>query len=153
MLAGLAGAVPATSKWPTAPEASTMERVVTHNQKMHKAYLRTRQSLCAQLAAIRSYPSRPLCVCCQPAKPYAGYFKPNSSENWHGSIQQLQLSGFPPDAGPLAATAAAGVATVGAVPWVTNFNVPLYTEDMAAAKAVARAVSTKGGGLPGVEVR
>jgi hypothetical protein len=59
---------------------------------------------------------------------------------------------YPPDAGPYAATAAAGVVTIGAVPWVTNFNVPLYTEDMAAAKAIARAVSAKGGGLPGVEV-
>lgn len=43
--------------------------------------------------------------------------------------------------------------TIGAVPWVTNYNVPLHTDDMAAAKAVARAVSSKGGGLPGVEVR
>jgi hypothetical protein len=129
-----------------------VERVVTRNHKMHKAYQRIRQSLCARLAKIRSHPSMPLCVCCPRAKPYAGYFKPNSSENWHGSMQQLQLSGFPPDAGPLAATAAAGVVTVGAVPWVTNYNVPLHTDDMAAARAVARAVSTKGGGLPGVEV-
>lgn len=77
----------------------------------------------------------------------------SNSESWSGSISQLQLSEFPPDAGPHTATAAAGVVTVGAVPWVTNFNVPLYTEETAAAKAIARAVSTKGGGLPGVEVR
>jgi glutamate formiminotransferase len=51
------------------------------------------------------------------------------------------------------AKAAAGVVTLGAVPWVTNFNIPLFTDDMAAAKAVAKAVSAKGGGLPGVEVR
>jgi len=93
-----------------------------------------------------------------------GYFKPSgnittpasshhsSSEAWCGGIKELQLSAYPPDAGPLTASAAAGVVTVGAVPWVTNFNVPLYTDDMAAARAVARAVSTRGGGLPGVEV-
>lgn len=94
----------------------------------------------------------------------AGYFKPTtasssdgssdgSREGWCGSISQMQLSAYPPDAGPAAATPAAGVVTIGAVPWVTNYNVPLHTEDMAAAKAVARAVSSKGGGLPGVEVR
>lgn len=85
---------------------------------------------------------------------HAGYFKPtSSSSSWSGSISQLQLGDhYPPDAGPHTATAAAGVVTVGAVPWVTNFNIPLYTQDMAAAKAVARALSTKGGGLPGVEV-
>jgi hypothetical protein len=75
------------------------------------------------------------------------------SESWQGSIRDLDLSGFPPDAGPYAAKAAAGVVTLGAVPWVTNFNIPVFTDDMAAAKAVAKAVSTKGGGLPGVEVR
>jgi hypothetical protein len=95
----------------------------------------------------------------------AGYFKPTttsssssgggdgSSEGWCGSVSQLQLSAYPPDAGPVTATPAEGVVTIGAVPWVTNYNVPLHTGDMAAAKAVARAVSSKGGGLPGVEVR
>eukprot|EP00775_Hariotina_reticulata_P009143 gene9143-9311_t len=52
----------------------------------------------------------------------------------------------------LEASAAAGVVTVGAVPWVVNYNVPLYTDDMAAARRVARAVSARGGGLAGVEV-
>lgn len=85
----------------------------------------------------------------------AGYFKPSSStsESWQGSIRDFDLSEYPPDAGPHVAKAAAGVVTLGAVPWVTNFNIPLFTDDMAAAKAVAKAVSAKGGGLPGVEVR
>lgn len=93
---------------------------------------------------------------------FAGYFKPSreaaaagsevDGTSWTGSISQPQLLAYPPDAGPYAATEAAGIVTVGAVPWVTNFNIPLYTNDMAAAKAVARGVATKGGGLPGVEV-
>lgn len=44
-----------------------------------------------------------------------------------------------------------GVAAVGASPWVTNLNVPLATGDLAAARHIARAVSTRGGGLPHVE--
>lgn len=75
-----------------------------------------------------------------------------SDSLWAGTIQQIDLSSHPPDAGPLVVPAAAGVVTIGAVPWVMNFNVPLYTDDLAAAKAIARAVSTRGGGLPGVEV-
>lgn len=42
--------------------------------------------------------------------------------------------------------------TIGAVPWVVNYNVPLHTDDMTAARAVAMAVSTRGGGPAGVQV-
>lgn len=103
-------------------------------------------------------------VCCA----LAGYFKANSSSSsgssgcgckssskpadWAGSLPEQQLSHYPPDAGPSSAPPAAGVVTLGAVPWVVNFNVPLFTADRAAAAAVARAVSTRGGGLKGVEV-
>ncbi|WIA12498.1 hypothetical protein OEZ85_012531 [Tetradesmus obliquus] len=96
-----------------------------------------------------------------------GYFKANSSSSsgssgcgckssskpadWAGSLPEQQLSHYPPDAGPSSAPPAAGVVTLGAVPWVVNFNVPLFTADRAAAAAVARAVSTRGGGLKGVE--
>lgn len=45
-----------------------------------------------------------------------------------------------------------GVATIGAVPFIINYNVPLETSDLQAAKAIAKAVSERGGGLRGVEV-
>jgi glutamate formiminotransferase len=85
----------------------------------------------------------------------AGYFKSSSNSkqaDWAGSLPEQQLSHYPPDAAPISAPPAAGVVTLGAVPWVVNFNVPLFTADRAAAAAVARAVSTRGGGLQGVEV-
>jgi glutamate formiminotransferase len=40
---------------------------------------------------------------------------------------------------------------VGAGSWITNYNVLLLDSDMAAARAVARAVSERGGGLPGLQ--
>ena len=64
----------------------------------------------------------------------------------------LDLSYCPPDMGPHQAQPRSGVVTIGAVPWIINYNVPLATSDMAAARRVARAVSERGGGLPGVEV-
>lgn len=88
--------------------------------------------------------------------------EPSSSSNgrssscqgdWAGGLDVQYFASFPPDAGPLAAPPAAGIVTVGAVPWVVNYNVPLCTDDMSAARAVARAVSTRGGGPPGVQVR
>jgi glutamate formiminotransferase len=58
----------------------------------------------------------------------------------------------PPEYGPRHPPPAAGVALVGATPWVVNLNVPLATGDLSVARAAARAVSTRGGGpLPGVE--
>lgn len=97
-----------------------------------------------------------------------GYFGANAGGGraWAGAAigGGGDLSGCPPDLGPSAATASAGVATVGAVPWVVNFNVPLSgggsgsgsgsggsSIDLAAARRVARAVSERGGGLAGVE--
>jgi glutamate formiminotransferase len=86
----------------------------------------------------------------------AGYFQPTAaadgSVGWMGGTQQADLAAYPPDLGPATASAAAGVVTVGAVPWVVNYNVPLYTDDMAAARRVAKVVSARGGGLAGVEV-
>jgi hypothetical protein len=63
-----------------------------------------------------------------------------------GSLQQL-----PPDYGPPPAQSPHGVCTLGAVPPVLNYNVRLHCADGAVVRRVARAVSTRGGGLPGVE--
>lgn len=58
----------------------------------------------------------------------------------------------PPEYGPKHPSPAAGVALIGATPWVVNLNVPLKTGDLSVARAIARRVSTRGGGpLPGVE--
>ena len=72
---------------------------------------------------------------------------------WQGALAIADLSSFLPDAGPVSASARAGVIAIGATPWVVNFNVPVTGGDLAVAKEVARAVSTRGGGLPAVEVR
>lgn len=58
----------------------------------------------------------------------------------------------PPDAGPPTPHPRHGVAVIGATPWVVNVNVPLATGDVAAARAIARRISTRGGGpLPALE--
>ena len=56
-----------------------------------------------------------------------------------------------PDFGPTTLDPRHGFAAVGAVPWVVNYNVLLHTEDMQACRSIAKAISTKGGGLPSVE--
>ena len=56
-----------------------------------------------------------------------------------------------PDFGPAAVHPQWGIATVGAVPWVVNYNALLDTDAMDVARQIARAVSTRGGGLPCVE--
>jgi hypothetical protein len=84
-----------------------------------------------------------------------GYFGSTDagSNSWRGALAAgADLSLYPPDAGPLAADPRRGVITVGAVPWIVNFNVPIRTDDVAAARRVARAVGERGGGLAGVEV-
>lgn len=67
---------------------------------------------------------------------------------WSGPLVSMKLH---PDYGPSTPQEAAGVACVGAVPWVVNYNVLLATRDLAAATRIAKAVSTRGGGLPAVE--
>ncbi|EEE64992.1 hypothetical protein OsJ_19912 [Oryza sativa Japonica Group] len=44
-----------------------------------------------------------------------------------------------------------GVVVVGATGWVDNYNVPVRTGDVEAARRIARAVSERGGGLPSVQ--
>ena len=87
-----------------------------------------------------------------------GYFKPNLTspdmqlKQWLGSEpSSSSLSHFPPDMGQLTADEITGVVTIGAVPLILNYNVPLLGSDMTIARLVARSVSERGGGLRGVE--
>jgi glutamate formiminotransferase len=59
--------------------------------------------------------------------------------------------GFQPDYGPREVDPAAGVACIGATPWVTNLNVPLETGDVGVGRRIARRLSARGGGLAHVE--
>jgi len=57
-----------------------------------------------------------------------GYFRANGANSggmaWQGAISQLDLSTYPPDVGPAAADPAAGVVTLGAVPWGRQLQRP-----------------------------
>lgn len=99
-----------------------------------------------------------------------GYFKGAAAGSWQGSLQAapggtaatvaagseggtadtvpLPLA---PCFGPRAAPARSGLCCIGASPWIVNYNVLLHTQDMAAARALAHAVTERGGGLPAVQ--
>ncbi|GJN29857.1 hypothetical protein PR202_gb18118 [Eleusine coracana subsp. coracana] len=80
-----------------------------------------------------------------------GYFTPTSPGNqWQGASDALSLP-VAPDAGPGTPSRSKGVVVVGATAWVDNYNVPLHTSDVEAAKRIARAVSERGGGLRSVQ--
>jgi glutamate formiminotransferase len=80
-----------------------------------------------------------------------GYFTPTSpgGDQWRGaSDAPLPVA---PDAGPRTASRSKGVVVVGATAWVDNYNVPVRTADVDAARRIARAVSERGGGLASVQ--
>ncbi|KAF8775765.1 hypothetical protein HU200_004146 [Digitaria exilis] len=80
-----------------------------------------------------------------------GYFTPNSpGEQWQGSPDTSSLP-IAPDAGPTTPSRSKGVVAIGATAWVDNYNVPVHTADVVAAKRIARAVSERGGGLSAVQ--
>ncbi|KAL5231515.1 hypothetical protein ABZP36_030291 [Zizania latifolia] len=80
-----------------------------------------------------------------------GYFKPNSSgDQWRGAPEEDTLP-VTPDAGPERSPRSKGVVVVGATDWVDNYNVPVYTGDVDAARRIARVVSERGGGLRSVQ--
>ncbi|CAN6179672.1 unnamed protein product [Urochloa humidicola] len=80
-----------------------------------------------------------------------GYFTPNSpGEQWRGAPDTPSLP-VAPDAGPTAPSRSKGVVAIGATSWVDNYNVPVHTADVAAARRIARAVSERGGGLRSVQ--
>jgi hypothetical protein len=103
-----------------------------------------------------------------------GYFGSGGAAGVPSSSASASASAPPPpDAGPRAAAAASGVACVGALPWVVNFNLLLVPINepgdaraqpglrandpdldhafAAAAKRVAAATSSRRGGPPGVQ--
>lgn len=46
---------------------------------------------------------------------------------------------------------AKGVLVIGATRWVDNYNVPVFSTDIAAVRRIAKRVSGRGGGLPSVQ--
>ncbi|KAG6385129.1 hypothetical protein SASPL_153957 [Salvia splendens] len=80
-----------------------------------------------------------------------GYFKPNAEGNqWVGSLQSEALQ-LKPDEGPPRVVMRKGVVVIGATEWVDNYNVPIFSTDMAAVRRIAKRVSGRGGGLPSVQ--
>ncbi|BFG26287.1 hypothetical protein CerSpe_125620 [Prunus speciosa] len=80
-----------------------------------------------------------------------GYFKPTSSgEQWVGGPKSEYLA-LKPDKGPPQVTQGKGVIVIGATRWVDNYNVPVFSTDIAAVRRIAKRVSGRGGGLPSVQ--
>lgn len=80
-----------------------------------------------------------------------GYFKPNFAGNqWAGGPEQRS---FPinPDAGPSQAAQTKGIVVIGTTRWVDNYNVPLFTTDIATVRRISKRVSERGGGLCSVQ--
>jgi glutamate formiminotransferase len=85
-----------------------------------------------------------------------GYFSASKQQGqiWAGALDSSSSNNnlpVAPDFGPVLADPRAGVACIGAVPWIINLNVLLESNDMHAVRAVAKAVSERGGGLAGVQ--
>ncbi|GLJ22813.1 hypothetical protein SUGI_0429990 [Cryptomeria japonica] len=78
-----------------------------------------------------------------------GYFKPNREGQWVG-LASVPLS-LSPEFGPCQVLPRTGVVVVGACPWVVNYNVPIVSSDLVIGRRIARKVSARGGGLPGVQ--
>ncbi|KAH9744267.1 Folic acid binding / transferase [Citrus sinensis] len=65
-----------------------------------------------------------------------GYFKPNSAGNqWAGGLKSEPFS-LKPDKGP---------------EWVDNYNIPVFSTNIAAVRRIAKQVSERGGGLASVQ--
>ncbi|KAK8363766.1 hypothetical protein V6Z11_A03G187400 [Gossypium hirsutum] len=80
-----------------------------------------------------------------------GYFKPNSgSILWSGGSKSESLP-LRPDAGPTQVSPTKGVIIIGTTHWVGNYNVPVFSTDIAAVRRIAKHVSERGGGLPSVQ--
>ncbi|XP_057811647.1 uncharacterized protein LOC131025884 [Salvia miltiorrhiza] len=80
-----------------------------------------------------------------------GYFKQNADGNqWVGSLQSETLQ-LKPDEGPPRAVLTKGVVVVGATQWVENYNVPIFSTDMAVVRRISKRITGRGGGLPSVQ--
>ncbi|XP_057952303.1 uncharacterized protein LOC131146617 isoform X1 [Malania oleifera] len=79
------------------------------------------------------------------------YFKPNSSGGlWAGGPKSEPLP-LKPDEGPVQVAQAKGVVVIGATKWVDNYNIPVFSTDVAIVRRIAKRVSGRGGGLPSVQ--
>jgi glutamate formiminotransferase len=83
-----------------------------------------------------------------------GYFDGSRQSSWVGATFCSRPALLQPDYGAqdVVVDPARGVTCVGAAPWITNYNVPLRTADLALGRRVARALSQRTpGGLPSVQ--
>ncbi|KAG7641489.1 Formiminotransferase N-terminal subdomain [Arabidopsis suecica] len=80
-----------------------------------------------------------------------GYFKANrEGHEWAGGFD-LEMVPLKPDAGSQEVSKAKGVVAVGACGWVSNYNVPVMSNDLKAVRRIARKTSERGGGLASVQ--
>lgn len=80
-----------------------------------------------------------------------GYFNPNTHGNiWAGGPDSEHLP-LLPDSGPNRVDRSQGIVVIGTTKWVDNYNVPIFSTDVSAARRIAKRVSEKGGGLPSVQ--
>ncbi|XP_023641157.1 formimidoyltransferase-cyclodeaminase isoform X1 [Capsella rubella] len=80
-----------------------------------------------------------------------GYFRANREGNeWAGGLE-LEMVPVKPDAGPQEVSKTKGVVAVGACGWVSNYNVPVMSNNLKAVRRVARKASERGGGLASVQ--
>ena len=76
---------------------------------------------------------------------------PGGAPKWEGGFAGYERAGLRPAFGPATPPADLGVTCVGSTPWLVNYNVPLDTSDFDVGRDLARAVSARGGGPPGVQ--
>ncbi|KAK6919514.1 Formiminotransferase, N-terminal subdomain [Dillenia turbinata] len=80
-----------------------------------------------------------------------GYYRPNFMGNQWAGWALPEILSVRPDEGPVQVSPARGIAMIGACPWVAMYNVPIISTDVSATRRIARMVSARGGGLPGVQ--
>jgi glutamate formiminotransferase len=80
-----------------------------------------------------------------------GYYRPNyMGSQWSGSMLPDVLP-ISPDEGPTNVSSERGAITVGATPFLENYNVPILSKDVSIVRRITRSVSGRGGGLPSVQ--
>lgn len=80
-----------------------------------------------------------------------GYFKGASEGLWKGCPKWPDGAEEWLQYGPKTPPENSGVTVVGACPWVVNYNVRMQTTELQKATQVAKKVSARGGGMPGVQ--
>jgi glutamate formiminotransferase len=84
-------------------------------------------------------------------RPGRGRLPEARRDGYEGLAERLQRGDDPPDDGPARFDRRAGAVLVGAREVLVAFNAWLDTDDLAAARAIARAVRESSGGLPAVQ--